>query len=131
MARELHVADDVGAERAGGVRERGAAEAGVKFFGDGGATDLGAAFEDEGLESGFGKIEGGDEAVVSGADDDDVARISHRYFCPSLLRLRLHPPFAKYAKDGAPAFVGHPVIFLRGALCLAAGLPIFQNFKRG
>jgi hypothetical protein len=46
VARELHVADDVGAERAGGVRERGAAEAGVKFFGDGGAADLGAALED-------------------------------------------------------------------------------------
>ena len=37
---QLHVADDVGPQRPGGVREGGAAKAGMKFFGDGRATGL-------------------------------------------------------------------------------------------
>ena len=72
---QLHVADDVWANRAGGVRQRGAAEAGMKFIGDGGAADLGAALEDERFESGFGEIERGDQPVVAAADDDDVAPV--------------------------------------------------------
>ena len=36
-----------------------------------------AAFEHERLESGLGQIEGGDQAVVTAADDDDVALFSH------------------------------------------------------
>ena len=47
----------------------------MKFFGDGGPADLGAAFEHQRFESGFGEIEGGDQAVVSAADDDNVARV--------------------------------------------------------
>ena len=73
MLFQLHVANDVGTNGASGVRERGAAEAGMKFVGDSSAADLGAAFEDERLESGFGEVEGGDQAVVAAADDDDVA----------------------------------------------------------
>ena len=80
---QLHVADDVGTNGAGGVRQRGAAEAGMKFVGDGGAADLRPALEDERLESGFGEIEGGDQAVVAAADDDDVAPVG---FVSSMVR---------------------------------------------
>ncbi len=53
---------------------------GMKFFGDGCAAHLGAAFEHQRFESGFGEIEGGDQTVVSAADDDDIASLSHRSF---------------------------------------------------
>ncbi len=45
----------------------------MEFLGDGGASDDGAAFEDERLESGARQIKCGDETVVAGTDDDDVA----------------------------------------------------------
>ena len=77
MLLELHVADDVGPDRSGGVRERGAAEAGMKFLRDGGAAGLRAAIEDERLESGLGEIERGDQAVVTATDDHDVALVGH------------------------------------------------------
>src|SRR5207249_802380 len=79
---ELHVAHDVRADRSGGVRERRAAEAGMKFFGDGGSAGLRAPFENERLESGFRKVERGDEAVVTASDDDDVALVGHGYAAP-------------------------------------------------
>jgi len=43
---ELHVRGDIGAKGADGVGERGGAEAGMKFFGDGAAADEFAALED-------------------------------------------------------------------------------------
>jgi hypothetical protein len=46
MLFQLHIPDDVCANRACSVRERGAAEAGMKFIGDRCAADLSAAFED-------------------------------------------------------------------------------------
>src|SRR5208283_3687608 len=70
---QLHVADDVGTDGTGRVRERGATKAGMEFVGDSGATHLGAALQHERLESRFGEVEGGDEAVVPAADDEDVA----------------------------------------------------------
>ena len=73
---QLHVADDVGTQRPGGVRKRGAAEAGMKFFGDGRAAGLRAALEHQRLESGFGQVEGGDQPVVAATDDDDVAVVA-------------------------------------------------------
>ncbi len=42
---QLHVADDVWTNGAGGVSERRATEAGMKFIGDGSAADLRPAFE--------------------------------------------------------------------------------------
>src|SRR4029077_3374109 len=42
---ELHIRGDIGAEGTDGVRERGGAEAGMKFFGDGAAADEFAALE--------------------------------------------------------------------------------------
>src|SRR5436190_841491 len=49
----------------------------MKFFRDGRATHLRAALEDQRLESSFSEIEGGDEAVVSAADDDYIASLGH------------------------------------------------------
>ena len=72
---KLHVAHDIGAQRAGGMRERGTAKAGMKFLRDGGAADLRAALEYERLESGLGQIKCGDQTVVAATDDDDVARL--------------------------------------------------------
>ena len=57
---ELHVAHDVGAQWPRAMGERRAAEAGMKFLGDGRAADLRAAFEHQRLKSGFGQVEGGD-----------------------------------------------------------------------
>ena len=73
MLLQLHVADDVGPQRPGGVGERGTAEAGMEFFGDGRATGLGAALQHQRLVSGLGQVEGGDQPVMAAADDDDIA----------------------------------------------------------
>ena len=43
---------------------------------------LHAAFEHERLESGFGQIEGGDQAVVPAADNDDIALPRHAQAAP-------------------------------------------------
>src|SRR6266704_2111925 len=66
----LHVARDLYAKRAEGMGECGSFEAGIKFLGDGAATDHFAAFEDEWLETTLGEIEGGDESVVAAADEN-------------------------------------------------------------
>jgi len=49
MFFKLHVADNVWTNRTSGVRQRGTAEAGMKFIGDGGAADLRPALEARGL----------------------------------------------------------------------------------
>ena len=73
MLFQLHVADDVGSQRSGGMRERRAAEAGMKFFRDGSATRLGAAFQHQRLVSGLGQVESGDQPVMAATDNHDVA----------------------------------------------------------
>ena len=73
MFFQLHIADDVCANWASGVRQRRAAVAGMKFVGDGTAANLRAAFEDEWLESCLREVERGNQAVVAATDDDDVA----------------------------------------------------------
>ena len=70
---QLHVADDIGTQRSGRMGKRGAAEAGMKFFGDGRATRLRAALQHQRLVSGFGQVEGGDQPVVAATDDHDIA----------------------------------------------------------
>src|ERR1700680_3881761 len=77
---ELHVGRDIGAKGADGMRERGGAEAGMEFFGDGAATDEFAALENERLETAFGEIEGGDERVVTATDDDYTLSDGHGQF---------------------------------------------------
>ncbi len=74
---QLHVVHDVGAQRAGVVRERGATKARMKFFGDGRTAHQSPAFEHERLEARFGEIEGGDQTVVSAADNNYIARLGH------------------------------------------------------
>src|SRR5208282_6539485 len=89
---DLHVAHDFRTKRAGAMRQSRAAEAGVKLVSDGGAADLRCALEDERLESSFGQIEGGDEAVVASADDDDIAgavRLRRHSYAAPLMSLRI------------------------------------------
>src|SRR5260370_562964 len=66
----LHVARDLCAKRAEGMGERGGFEAGIKFLGDGAATDHFAAFEDEWLENTLGAIEGGHKSILEAADEN-------------------------------------------------------------
>jgi hypothetical protein len=77
MLWQIHVCHNVRADWSRGVSEPGAAEARMKFFGDGAAADNGPSFEYQGLESGLGEIERGDQAVVSCAEDDDVVSLWH------------------------------------------------------
>ena len=83
---ELHVFHDRGERRAAGMRERGTAEAGMKLFGDGCAANNRAAFEDEGPETFLREIERGDESVVAGAENHDIALDGH-YFRPASFRI--------------------------------------------
>jgi hypothetical protein len=87
VARELHVLDNGGEQRAAGVRYGGTFEAGMKFLGDGGAADDRPAFEDEGLVAFLREIEGGDESVVSAAENDDVALRGHAQLLPVSFRI--------------------------------------------
>jgi len=77
MLWQVHICPNVRADRSSSMSESGAAEAGMKFLGDGAAADDGPAFQYQRLESGLGEIERGDEAVVSCAEDDDVASFRH------------------------------------------------------
>src|SRR5437016_10629212 len=71
VAREIEFADDFGAKERDDVRTFGKKKAGDDFFGDGGATEHVAAFEDDGLLPSFGQICGVNQAVVAAADDED------------------------------------------------------------
>jgi hypothetical protein len=75
VAFELHVFGDARCERAVDGVENRSAEAGMKFLSYGSATNGTAAFEDERLVSGAGKIKRGYEGILAGADDDDVTRV--------------------------------------------------------
>ena len=61
----------------------------MKFLGDRRAAGLRAAFEHQRLESGFGQIEGGDQAVVAAADDDDVALVARPFYAAPLMSFRI------------------------------------------
>ena len=69
------------------MRYRGALESGMKFFGDGGAADDIAAFEDERLVSLFREIKGGDERVVTAAENYDIALGGYFQFFPVSFRI--------------------------------------------
>ena len=73
VAGELHVFDDGGSERAVDGVEDGGAKAGMEFFGDGGAADGRALLQHERFVSGTGEVKRGNEGILAGADDDDVA----------------------------------------------------------
>src|SRR6059058_2051604 len=51
------------------MRQRGALETRMEFFGNGSAAHRLAALEDDRLVAGFGEIKRGDQAIVTGADD--------------------------------------------------------------
>ncbi len=69
---KLEVADDRRVQERDGVGGDRIAEAGMKLLGDRRPADLRAALEHRHFEAGHCEIGGGDEAVVTAADDDDV-----------------------------------------------------------
>ncbi len=77
MAREIEFANDLGAEKRDHVRTFRKKKTGDDFFGDGGATENMAAFQDDDLLPCFGEIRGVDQAVVAAADDDNVVVLTH------------------------------------------------------
>ena len=77
MFFELHVADDISTQRPGVVRQDGATKSGMKFLGDGCATNLRSTFEYQRFKARLREIESRDESVVSATDDDDVACLGH------------------------------------------------------
>src|ERR1700674_5562323 len=81
MAFELKIVDDLRQERPSTVGERGA-KAGMEFFGNARTTDDRATFKHERFESRPREIESGDEAIVAGADDDDVVGFHPRFADP-------------------------------------------------
>ena len=58
----------------------------MKFFGDGRAANNRAAFEDEGPETFLREIKRGDEGIVPGTENHDVALDGH-YLCPASFKI--------------------------------------------
>jgi hypothetical protein len=81
VAWEIELANDFGAEERDYVGTFGEEEAGDDFFGDSGAAEYVAAFEDENLFAGFGKVGGINQAVVAAANDDCVVTLRHCAGC--------------------------------------------------
>ncbi len=77
MAFQLHVTNDVRANRTSRVRQRGAAEARIELLGNRCAAGLLTTLEYQRLESRLGQVERGDQTVVTATDDDDVAPLGH------------------------------------------------------
>jgi len=77
VAREIEFTDDFGAKERDDVRAFGKKKAGDDFFGDGGAAENVAAFENDDLLPCFGEIRGVDQAIVAAADDDYVVVLPH------------------------------------------------------
>src|SRR5271166_5543620 len=82
---KIEVADDFRVEKRDRVGGDGIAEAGVEFLGDRRAADNRPALKHGDFEPRGGEIGGRDKAIVTPADDDDVA---HRYLAPVLPRKR-------------------------------------------
>ena len=72
MRGQIEIADDLGPEQAHDVREHRELEAGDDLLGDRGPTDEGASLEHDDFLAGAREIGGGNETVVSPADDDGV-----------------------------------------------------------
>jgi hypothetical protein len=71
---QVEFLDDVRAQQAQRVRERGEVKAGYQFLGDRCAADERAALDDQRPQPGLGQIGAVDQAVVATADDDRVVR---------------------------------------------------------
>ena len=77
MVFQVHVTNDVGANRTSRVRQRGAAEARIELFSNRRAAGLLTTLEHQRLESRLGQVERGDQTVVTATDDDEVAPLGH------------------------------------------------------
>jgi len=77
VARKIEFANDFGAKKRDDVRTFGEKKTGEDFFGDSGAAQNVAAFEDDNLLAGLGEVCGVDQAVVATADDDNVVLLPH------------------------------------------------------
>ncbi len=80
---QLHVAHDLRLDRPGRVCQGRTTKPGVKLIGNRGSADLSSALEHKRFVSCLGKIERGDQPVVSAANDDDIAPLRH-VLCRSL-----------------------------------------------
>ena len=83
VAREIEVANNFRAKKRDDVRKNGKFEAGNDFFGDGGAAENVAAFENEDFLPCFGEVSRIDEAVVAATDDNYVVALRHEDWCES------------------------------------------------
>ena len=77
MAGEIEFANDFGAEERDDVGTFGEEEAWDDFFGDGGAAEDAAAFENQDFFAGFGQVRGVHETVVTASDDDHIVELRH------------------------------------------------------
>ena len=77
VARKIEFANDFGAKKRDNVRTFGEKKTGEDFFGDSGAAQNVAAFEDDNLLAGLREVCGVDQAVVATADDDNVVLLPH------------------------------------------------------
>ena len=97
--------------------ETGAAKSGMEFRGDGAPSHGGLTFHDQRFEAGFSQIKCGDQPVVSGADDDDVASFGHRLAAPlGLLQDLQRGQAARSTHDAASGMSGraaHPQVLDR------------------
>jgi hypothetical protein len=78
VALEIEVGDDFGIEQRDRVARRRVAIARMEFLRDGRAAHDVAPLDDAHLQSRRREIIGTDEAVMAGADDEDVHRLRHR-----------------------------------------------------
>lgn len=92
---ELHVLYDCRNEGAMHSFKNRSTEAGMEFFSDCRAPDSRASFEDERLVARACEIEGGDQRVLSGSDDDDA--LSQSQFARRSLRIS-----SAASRPGAP-----------------------------
>src|SRR5437763_11363017 len=113
MFFQLHVADDVGTDGACGVSQGRAAKSRMEFICNRGPANLRAAFEHEWFESSLGQIKGGDQPVVTAADDDDIPLASARHYAAPLTSLRIsnaaRRPFAPMMPP--PGWVADPHMY--------------------
>jgi len=77
VARKIKFANDFRAEERDNVRTFRKKKAGDNFFGDGGAAEHMATFQDYDSLPCFGEVGGVDEAIVAAADDDNVVVLPH------------------------------------------------------
>src|SRR3546814_2197064 len=77
MLDQPHVADDLGLEQAHRVAGDAVAESRVEFLRHRRAADDTSPLDHANLEARLGEIEGADEAVMPGADDDRVVCFRH------------------------------------------------------